>query len=126
MSRLGDWLDERIGHRKLASELLDEPVPGGARVAYVFGSALALVFVVQAVTGVMLMTAYAPSAQTAWASVHYITFKLSPGWLVRGLHHFGSQAMVVLLGAHIVQVAAFGAYKRPREMNWWLGLALMG
>ncbi len=123
--RLGDWLNERIGHRELLHELLDEPVPGGARWAYVFGSILTLLFGLQAATGIMLMTTYAPSAQTAWASVHYITFGVSGGWLVRGLHHFGSQAMVVLLACHLVQVAIFGAYKRPREMNWWLGLALM-
>jgi ubiquinol-cytochrome c reductase cytochrome b subunit len=125
LARVDAWLDERIGHRNLLHEALDEPIPGGARWAYVFGSALALVFAVQVVTGILLMTTYAPSATTAWASVHYITYKLSAGWLVRGLHHFGSQAMVVLLGAHLFQVAAFGAYRRPREMNWWLGLALM-
>jgi ubiquinol-cytochrome c reductase cytochrome b subunit len=123
--RASAWLDERVGHKKLIGELLDEPIPGGARWAYVFGSALAISFMVQAVTGVLLMTAYAPSAQTAWASVHYISFTLPGGWIVRGLHHFGSQAMVVLLGAHLLQVAIYGAYKRPREMNWFFGLALL-
>ena len=105
--------------------MLDEPVTGGARWAYVFGSALTLVFVLQLVTGLLLMTVYAPSATTAWASVHYISNRLAGGWIIRGLHHFGSQAMVVLLGAHLLQVAIFGAYKRPREMNWFLGLALL-
>ena len=47
------------------------------------------------------------------------------GWLVRGIHHFGAQAMVVLLAAHLVQTAIFGAYKRPREVNWYLGLGLL-
>src|SRR4051794_35877122 len=96
LARLDAWLDERLGHKKLLREALDEPIPGGARWAYVFGSALTLVFVVQAITGLLLMTTYAPSATTAWASVHYVTYSLSAGWLVRGLHHFGSQAMVVL------------------------------
>jgi ubiquinol-cytochrome c reductase cytochrome b subunit len=124
--RLGDWLDSRTGYKKLLHETLDEPVVGGARWAYVYGSALTLVFVVQAVTGLLLMTTYAPSAQTAWASVHYISYSLSGGWLIRGLHHFGSQAMVVLAALHLGQVALFGAYKKPREMNWWFGLALLG
>jgi ubiquinol-cytochrome c reductase cytochrome b subunit len=125
LDRLGDWLDARIGHRKLLEAALGEPVRGGARWSYVFGSALTLTFVIQAVTGVLLMTVYSPSASTAWASVHYVTFKLGGGWLVRGLHHFGSQAMIVLLGFHLMQVATFGAYKKPREVNWWLGLGLM-
>src|ERR1700722_7506389 len=102
-AKVSAWLDERIGQTKLLRELLDEPIVGGARWAYVFGRALTLVFGMQAVTGIMLMTAYAPSAQSAWASVHYITFALSAGWLVRGMHHFGSQAMVVLLGLHLFQ-----------------------
>lgn len=126
LARVSAWLDERTGHKKIVAAVLDEPIVGGARWAYVFGSALTLVFLVQAVTGALLMSTYAPSAQTAWASVHYITHRTSGGWLVRGLHHFGSQAMVVLLGLHVLQVVTFGAYKRPREMNFWLGLGLMG
>ena len=125
MKEVGDWLDERVAHRKILHELLDEPIVGGARWAYVFGSALALVFVSQVVTGIMLMTSYAPSAQSAWASVVFISTATRGGWLVRGIHHFGSQAMVILLGAHLLQVAIYGAYKRPREVNWWLGLGLL-
>ncbi len=125
MSRIGDFFDERTGWRKLLGHALDEPIKGGARWAYVFGSALLAMFLVQVVSGVALMTSYAPSDKTAWASVHFIQFQQSGGWLVRGLHHFGAQAMVVLLGAHLLQVAAYGAYKKPREVTWWIGLALM-
>lgn len=124
-SSIGDWLDERTGHRALLSHLLDEPVRGGARWAYIFGSALVLTFVIQAVTGYLLMGAYAPSATTAWASVAHITFTMRAGWVVRGLHHFGAQAMVILLVLHLGQTALYGAYKRPREMNWFLGLLLL-
>ncbi len=120
-----DFLDERTGIKKLTAHLLDEPIRGGARWAYVFGSALLGSFLVQAVTGVALMTSYAPSDKTAWASVHFIQFQQAGGWLVRGLHHFGAQAMVLLLGAHLLQVSLFGAYRKPREVTWWLGLGLM-
>ena len=101
MSKLGDWLDERTGHRALLAHMLDEPVRGGARWAYIWGSALVLTFVIQAVTGYLLMSAYAPSATTAWSSVAHITFTMRAGWLVRGLHHFGAQAMVILLALHL-------------------------
>jgi ubiquinol-cytochrome c reductase cytochrome b subunit len=123
--RLIDFVDERTGIKALAAHLLDEPIKGGARWAYVFGSALLGSFTVQAVTGIALMTSYAPSDKTAWASVHFIQFQQAGGWLVRGLHHFGAQAMVILLGAHLTQVALFGAYKKPREVTWWLGLGLL-
>jgi ubiquinol-cytochrome c reductase cytochrome b subunit len=123
--RLGDWLDARTGYRELLGRALDEPVLGGARWAYVFGSVLTMIFVIQAVTGLLLMTTYAPSASTAWASVHYISYHLTAGWIIRGLHHFGSQAMVILVVLHLAQVALFGAYKKPREINWWFGLGLL-
>ena len=126
MKKVFDFLDDRTGYRKLLAHALDEPIKGGSRWLYVFGSVLLGMFVVQAVTGVALMTSYAPSETTAWASVHYIQFTQSGGWLVRGLHHFGAQAMVILLAAHMLQVAAFGAYRKPREVTWWLGLSLLG
>jgi ubiquinol-cytochrome c reductase cytochrome b subunit len=123
---LGDWLNERTGHRALVRDALDEPVPGGARWAYVWGSALTLSLVVQTVTGWLLMSAYSPSATNAWASVHHITYTMRAGWLIRGVHHFGAQAMVVLLALHLGQTALYGAYRKPREMNWFFGLGLAG
>jgi ubiquinol-cytochrome c reductase cytochrome b subunit len=124
-SKVSDFLDDRTGYKKLVGHLLDEPVKGGARWGYVFGSTLLAVFAIQVVTGGGLMTSYAPSDKTAWASVHYITFKQAGGWLLRGIHHFGAQAMVILLGVHLLQVALFGAYKKPREVTWWIGLLLL-
>jgi ubiquinol-cytochrome c reductase cytochrome b subunit len=125
VSALGDWFDERTGYRDLLRHALDEPVAGGARWAYVWGSALTVTLITQVVTGWLLMSAYAPSATTAWASVAHISYTLSAGWILRGLHHFGAQAMVVLLGAHLIQTALYGAYRKPREINWYLGLGLM-
>jgi ubiquinol-cytochrome c reductase cytochrome b subunit len=91
----------------------------------VFGSALLGSFLVQVVSGIGLMTSYAPSDKTAWASVHYIQFHEAGGWLTRGLHHFGAQLMVIVLVFHVAQVALFGAYKKPREVTWWFGLGLL-
>src|SRR5437899_11759402 len=71
------------------------------------------------------MTAYSPSDSTAWASVYFVQYGMDFGWLIRGLHHFGSQTMVVLLGVHMLQVVIAGAHLPPREVNWWLGLGLM-
>ena len=126
LKRTLDALDERTGYRALLATAGDEPVAGGARLAYVWGSALLAAILVQIVTGWMLMTVYSPSASTAWASVHYLTYKVSWGWFIRGVHHWGSSATVVLLCAHLAQTALFGAYKKPREMNWWFGLCLLG
>jgi ubiquinol-cytochrome c reductase cytochrome b subunit len=106
-------------------EALDEPIPGGARWRYVFGSALTATFFIQLATGLFLMTTYSPSSTTAWGSVFYISRSMDSGWFLRGIHHFGSQAMVVLLILHLLQVVLAGAYRAPREINWWFGIALL-
>src|SRR6516225_3814513 len=126
LGKFCDWLDHRTGYRKLRDALLIEHIPGGAKWRYVWGSCLAFVFMVQLITGVLLMTAYSPGDATAWGSVYYIQYHMEFGWLIRGLHHFGSQTMVVLLGLHMLQVVIAGAHLKPREVNWWLGLGLMG
>ena len=95
--RLGEWLDRRTGYRAALHWGLDEPVAGGASFAYVFGSVLAFLLGLQIVTGILLATAYSPSATDAWASVAYIQDQMTLGWFVRGLHSFGSSALKAVL-----------------------------
>src|SRR3954468_23107803 len=125
MKQLIDWLDERTGIRALTHSALYEHIPGGSRWRYVWGSTLVFAFAVQVITGIVLWSAYSPSSHTAWESVYYIQYEMAGGWLVRGLHHFMAQAMVVLLALHLMQVVIDGAYRAPREVNFWLGLILM-
>lgn len=125
MRRLLDWLHDRTGYQDLLDEALNEPIPGGARWRYVWGSTLVFTFMVQVITGILLWTAYSPSAQTAWESVYYIQNEMQYGSIVRGIHHYTSAIMVVLLAIHLIQVIVDGAYKAPREINFWLGLILM-
>jgi ubiquinol-cytochrome c reductase cytochrome b subunit len=125
MNSLLNWLDDRTGIRDLTHAALYEHIPGGSRWRYVWGSTLVFAFTVQVITGVFLWMCYSPSSQTAWESVYYIQHEMQGGWLLRGLHHFMAQAMVVLLGLHLLQVVVDGAYRAPREVNFWLGLILM-
>ena len=125
MKRLIDWVDSRTGVRQLLHEALYEKIPGGARWRYVWGSTLTFALFVQVVTGIVLWMAYAPSAQTAWASVYYIQHEMTGGWILRGIHHFTAQTMTVLLVLHLMQVVIDGAYKAPREVNFWFGVALL-
>lgn len=122
---LRGWLDRRTGYRALVRHLLDEPVRGGASWAYVFGSLLLFTLVNQALTGVLLMAFYAPSATDAWASVAYIQDQVRLGWFIRGMHSAGASVMVLGMVAHLLQVALFGAYRAPREVSWFSGLLLL-
>jgi ubiquinol-cytochrome c reductase cytochrome b subunit len=119
-----DWLDERTGIRKAVRVMLDEDVPGGARLRYVFGSVLVYLFMQQVVLGILLAFYYSPSATDAWASTAYLNDQVTYGWFLRGLHHHGSSAMVVVVVLHLLQVVWSGAYRKPREVNWWTGLVM--
>ncbi|QDV33368.1 cytochrome b N-terminal domain-containing protein [Tautonia plasticadhaerens] len=124
-SRFSEWVDERTGLVSFLGRTSEEPVRGGAGLRHVFGSALAGAFLIQLVTGLLLMTSYVPSSSHAWGSVWYIDNQMALGWVIRGLHHFGSSAVVVLLAMHLVQTILLAAYRSPREFNWWLGLVMM-
>jgi ubiquinol-cytochrome c reductase cytochrome b subunit len=125
VAALYDWLDSRTGCKKLLHESLYENVPGGSRWRYVWGSTLTFAFMVQVITGVFLWMAYSPSSQTAWESVYYIQHEMWGGWLLRGIHHFTAQAMTVLLVLHLMQIVVDGAYKAPREINFFFGMVLL-
>jgi ubiquinol-cytochrome c reductase cytochrome b subunit len=126
MRKLGDWLDVRTGHRALVGHALGEQVLGGASFAYAAGSVLTFVILLQMITGVLLAMGYSASSTDAWASVAYIQDQVSFGWFVRGLHAHGASAAVIVAGLHMFQTALYGAYKRPRELNWIVGVLMLG
>ena len=123
-SRLYNWLDSRLNLKPVQKTLLDEPIPGGASWIYVFGSATLFLFVTQAVTGMFLAVYYAPTPDHAYDSVRFIMEEVLFGSFVRGLHHWGASAMVIMIGLHMLQAFLYGAYKPPREVMWMVGVIL--
>lgn len=123
-SRIYGWLNSRTGLSGLMHASLDEPVPGGARLAYVFGSGLLFIFISQVITGFCLALYYVPSAETAHTSVAYITKQVAAGAFLRSLHYYGSSAMIVVLALHFLQTFLYGSYKGKRELLWISGALL--
>ena len=123
--KLLGWLDHRTGYRRLLRLALVEAIPGGAKWRYVWGSTLTFAIVVQFITGIALWASYSPNAQGAWESVYYIENVMAGGWMLRGIHHYMAHATMVLLVLHLMQVVVAGAYKAPREVNFWFGIALL-
>ncbi|MBI4400695.1 MAG: cytochrome bc complex cytochrome b subunit [Nitrospirae bacterium] len=126
LERVVAFVDERVGLKTLQAKMLNEPVPGGSRWAYVYGSVLLFIFIMQAVTGVLLMFYYVPSADHAYESTQYILHEVDYGWFILSYHFWGSSAMVVVVVLHMSQVFLWGAYKKPRELIWLAGLGLFG
>ena len=118
------WLNRRTGLDALLRTALYEPIPGGARLAYVFGSALLFIFISQVITGVFLALYYVPSADHAHTTVAYITKAVTAGSFLRSLHAYGASAMIVVLFLHLSQTYIYGAYKGRRELLWLSGCVL--
>ena len=121
-----EFIDERVGLKTIQAKMLNEPVPGGSRWAYAFGSVLLFIFILQVVTGILLMFYYVPSTDHAYDSTQYIIHEVDYGWFLLSYHFWGSSAMVVMVFAHMSQVFLWGVYKKPRELIWLVGLALFG
>lgn len=124
-SRLLKWLDERTGIQSLLREALDEPIPGGASWAYIFGSGLIFLFISQVITGVALALYYVPSADHAHIVVSYIVKEVTAGSFLRSIHAYGSSGIIILLLLHIGQVVLYGSYKGRRELLWLSGFVLL-
>jgi ubiquinol-cytochrome c reductase cytochrome b subunit len=123
-SRLYSWFNQRTGINSVMHASLDEPVPGGARLAYVFGSGLLFIFISQVITGLCLALYYVPSAESAHTSVAYITKQVAAGQFLRSLHYYGSSAMIIVLLLHFLQTFIYGSFKGRRELLWISGALL--
>ncbi len=123
-TRIGDWLDERMAWRSVLEIVFLRKIP---KVNWLFtlGSATLFVAVNQLITGILLTIYYVPTPDQAYDSVQYITTQIPAGWLIRGLHHWGASAMVVLTVLHMLRVILHGAYKFPREVTWFTGVFLL-
>ncbi len=122
-NRVFPWLDERLGLTTIYKTVLDRMVPK-VNWWFTLGSATLFLFVMQAVTGIMLSVYYVPSPDKAYDSIEYIMTGVAFGWLIRGIHHWGATLMVITVFIHMLRVFFYAAYKYPREITWTTGVFL--
>ena len=127
MNRVAAWFKERLPvSGEQLRELTNEPVPNHLKLWwFCLGGTPAYLFVVQIVTGILLAFYYQPSAGTAYESVRYITEEAAFGWFLRGVHKWGGTLMVAAVVLHQMRVYFTGAYRKPREINWMVGMFLL-
>jgi ubiquinol-cytochrome c reductase cytochrome b subunit len=125
LKALNDWLDHRTGLPTAIQTFLYEDIPASAGWHQVFGSVAMFLFLVQAFTGALLAFNYAPTPGDAYNSLRYILTEVTAGRLMRGLHHWGASMMISVVVLHMLQVFLFGAYKKPREGTWMVGVVLL-
>src|SRR5712664_2856224 len=120
------WIDDRVYISKIFAATAGHTVPRtSGSWFYVFGSGTLLSFMIQIVTGICLALVYVPSANEAYSSLEYLNYQQQLGWFLRAMHNWGSNFMVAIMLAHMVQVFLFGAFKYPREMTWISGIVLL-
>jgi quinol-cytochrome oxidoreductase complex cytochrome b subunit len=121
-----DWLDERLSISALNDLVRKKEVPlHRYSIWYYFGGMTLFLFVVQVVTGILLLLYYRPSSENAFESVQFIVTEVQFGWLIRSIHSWSANLMIATLFIHLFSVFFLRAYYRPREMTWVSGVVLL-
>jgi cytochrome b6 len=129
MSRLRNarnWLDERFGWDGLVAPLRKKTVPlHRLSYWYFLGGITLFLFMIQVLTGMLLLLYYRPGASEAFESVQYIMTQVQFGWLIRSIHSWSGNLMVFTALAHMFSVLFLKAYRKPRELTWVTGMILL-
>jgi menaquinol-cytochrome c reductase cytochrome b subunit len=120
-----DWTEDRTGAVTMIEHFLYEPVPKRGKWLYTLGSATLFLINLQFLTGILLLFYYVPTTDHAWNSIYYMMNDVYMGWLVRGIHFWSANILVVVIGLHMLRTFFSGAYKAPREINWVIGVVLI-
>ncbi|HEY5611183.1 MAG TPA: cytochrome b N-terminal domain-containing protein, partial [Thermoanaerobaculia bacterium] len=120
------WLDERLSLSTLRELAEHKTVPAHRfSVLYLLGGMTLFFFIVQVVTGILLMLYYRPSAEEAFESVEFIMTTVPFGWLIRSVHSWSANLMVYFAFVHLATVYFMKAYRAPREITWITGVVLL-
>lgn len=121
------WVDDRLKIGALVEYMSGKVVPvHGHSIFYYLGGITLFLFLVQVCTGILLLMYYRPGSETAYESVRFIISEVSFGWLIRSLHAWSANLMVLTAFLHMFTVYFTHAYRKPREITWYTGIGLLG
>ncbi len=116
------WLDDRLHLDKVRELAAHKTVPVHRySVIYYFGGMTLFFFLVQVSTGILLMLYYRPSAENAFESVEFLMTSVPFGWLIRSIHSWSANLMILTAFVHLATVFFAKAYRPPREATWVTG-----
>jgi cytochrome b6 len=125
-TRAYDWLSERAGLDAVLAMARHKTVPQHRHtVWYYLGGMTLFLLGVQVVTGILLLLYYRGSANEAFESVQFIMTRVPFGWLIRSIHSWSANLLVLVALVHMFSVFFLRAYRRPRELTWLSGMALL-
>ena len=120
-----EWAESRLHLGPFVAALLHVRIPRDAKTFYLGGITLFL-FVIQVITGTLLALYYSPTPGSAYESVLAITSDVEFGWLIRSIHHWAANLMIISLVLHMLRIFLQAAYKFPRELTWIVGGGMFG
>ena len=124
-SAFGKWFHERLPIVAFTKDhALDFPTPKNLNYWWTFGGILAVMLVVQIITGVVLVMHYTPQVDMAFGSVEHIMRDVNYGWLMRYLHMNGASMFFIAVYIHMFRGMYYGSYKAPREVLWMIGVII--
>jgi ubiquinol-cytochrome c reductase cytochrome b/c1 subunit len=124
-SGVGKWLESRLPLISFTkTHFMDFPTPKNLNYWWTFGGILAIMLMIQLVTGIVLAMHYTPHAAMAFDSVEHIMRDVNYGWLMRYLHANGASMFFLAVYIHIFRGLYYGSYKAPREVLWIIGVLI--
>ena len=123
-SKAGKWFNDRLPLLTLANHLTDYPTPKNLNYWWTFGGILTFCLITQIVTGLTLAMHYIAHADMAFESVEHIMRDVNYGWLIRYIHANGASMFFLAVYIHIFRSLFYGSYKAPRELLWFVGMAI--
>jgi len=124
--RLFNWFDERYKIRGFIEFMSHKSVPQHRHsIWYYFGGVSLFLFIIQVVTGILLLLYYRVGEDSSYESVQFIVSKVKFGWLIRSIHSWSANLMILAVFIHMFSVYFTKAYRKPRELTWVTGFLLL-
>jgi cytochrome b6 len=126
LKNIYSFLDSRFKLSELAELAGKKKVPVHRHsLWYYFGGICLFLFVIQVITGILLLLYYTPSVDSAYESVHFIMSQVKFGWLIRSIHSWGANILIGAIFVHMFSTFFLKAYRQPRELTWISGFFLL-
>ena len=125
LKRIYSWVDERVEIKGLVDYMGKKYVPVHRHsVWYYFGGVSLFLFIIQVVTGILLLLYYKSGEELAFESINFIMSKVQFGWLIRSVHSWTANLFILSAMIHMFSVFFEKAYRKPREITWITGMLM--
>ena len=120
------WFQDRLAWDSVREFIAHKTVPvHSGTIWYAFGGITLFLFLIQVITGILLLVYYRPTPAEAYESVQFIMTRVAFGWLIRSIHSWSANLMILSAFVHMFSVAFLHAYRKPRELVWFSGIVLL-